>query len=267
MHSAPIRGPAASDAAATEENPLKADPFAQLQLLDVATLDARIDQLRHQLAALPEIAQLSALASEHRERADRVRDGRIRVDDLTKEQKKADLDVEQVKARRERDRSRMDAGLITNPKDLERMSHELESLERRIRTLEDEELEIMEMVEAAQIELTKAEQDLAEADELRTGLTVQKDEKTAELENELALVVGERANAVAPVPADLLALYEKIRAKEGIGAAELRGRQCGGCRLTLNPSDLSVIAKTPVDEVVRCEECTRILVRTPESGL
>ena len=55
-----------------------------------------------------------------------------------------------MKARRTRDRERMDAGLITNPKDLERMTGELESLERRISTLEDEELEVMERLEAAQ---------------------------------------------------------------------------------------------------------------------
>ncbi len=40
-----------------------------------------------------------------------------------------------------------------------------------------------------------------------------------------------------------------------------------GCRLTLNASDLGIIAKLPTDEVVRCEECNRILVRTGESGL
>ena len=47
----------------------------------------------------------------------------------------------------------------------------------------------------------------------------------------------------------------------------LRRRECGGCRLTLNPSDLATIAAAPSDEVVRCEECSRILVRTGESGL
>ena len=40
-----------------------------------------------------------------------------------------------------------------------------------------------------------------------------------------------------------------------------------GCRLTLNASDLGIIAKAPADEVMRCEECNRILVRTGESGL
>ena len=71
------------------------------------------------------------------------------VDDLIVEQKKIDSDVEQVKARRTRDRDRMDRGLVNNPKDLERMQHELVSLERRITSLEDEELEVMERVEEA----------------------------------------------------------------------------------------------------------------------
>ena len=70
------------------------------------------------------------------------------------------------------------------------------------------------------------------------------------------------------MPDDLLALYEKLRAqKDGVGAAALRRRECGGCRLTLNASDLGIIAKAPTDEVMRCEECNRILVRTGESGL
>ena len=72
-----------------------------------------------------------------------VRDAQIAVDDLVAEQEKVDADVEAVKARRTRDRTRMDQGLISNPKDLERMQHELESLERRIASLEDDEIEVM----------------------------------------------------------------------------------------------------------------------------
>ena len=78
----------------------------------------------------------------------------------------------------------------------------------------------------------------------------------------------ERSTIAVGLPADLLALYEKLRAqKDGVGAAALRRRECEGCRLTLNASDLGIIAKAPTDEVLRCEECNRILVRTGESGL
>lgn len=216
---------------------------------------------------MPEHERAASLESARAGLVDRVRDARILVDDLTREQKKADADVEQVKARRERDRTRMDQGLITNPKDLERMSHELESLERRISDLEDVELEVMEHLEAAQQELSRAEQELADTERQLAATIETRDERAGEIDTELATVAGDRAAAVEGLPEDLMALYERIRAAKGVGAAELRARQCGGCRLTLNAADLGVIAKAPADEVVRCEECSRILVRTAESGL
>lgn len=253
---------------APEEPTLKADPFAQLKLLDVQELDSRIDQLRHQLASLPEHEQISALQAARGTLADQERDARILVDDLTREQKKADADVEQVKARRERDRTRMDQGLVTNPKDLERMTHELTTLERRISDLEDAEIEVMERLEEAEGALAATTAQLTSTDEQLAAATVARDERSTELNESLSSVQAERATAVQGLPADLMGLYDRLRAsKQGIAAAALRARQCGGCRLTLNPSDLAVIAKAPVDEVVRCEECSRILVRTAESGL
>ncbi|WP_067433764.1 CT398-like coiled coil hairpin domain-containing protein [Nocardioides jensenii] len=246
---------------------MKADPSAQLKLLDLAAIDARIAQLRHQLASLPEIREIAAIESTQRALNDRVRDARILVDDLTREQKKADQDVEQVKTRRERDRSRVEQGLITNPKDLQRMNHELESLDRRISTLEDEELEVMEKLEEAQAERVRAEREEGEVVEKLAGLAESRDTKSREATAALDQQVDERASALGGLPEDLLALYERIREKQGVGAAELRARQCGGCNMKLNAADLGVIAKAPADDVVRCEECSRILVRTAESGL
>ena len=190
------------------------------------------------------------------------------VDDLAAAQAKADADVEQVKARRTRDRDRMDAGQITNPKDLERMQHELTSLDRRISTLEDEELEVMEQLEEAQATLTQLSGEVAAADERLSGLVTGRDLKAAEIDAELDRLTGERTTAVEGMPEDLLALYEKLRAnKDGVGASELRQRRCNGCQLTIDNAELAVIRAKPSDEVVRCEECQRILVRTGESGL
>lgn len=173
-----------------------------------------------------------------------------------------------MKARRARDRDRMDKGLITNPKDLERMGHELESLERRISTLEDEELEVMEKLEEAQGELTKLEQLVAETDERLAALATARDEKLADLDERLQEVQGRRGPAAEGLPEDLVALYTRLREqKGGVGAAPLRARECGGCRLTIDSVELTRIKGLAEDEVVRCEECQRILVRTAESGL
>jgi uncharacterized protein len=78
----------------------------------------------------------------------------------------------------------------------------------------------------------------------------------------------ERRQTAEGLPEDLMALYARLRAqKGGVGAAALRARRCGGCSLELNAADLAVIAKAPSNEVIRCEECDRILVRTSESGI
>lgn len=223
--------------------------------------------MHHQLSSLPELAEIVGLTAARADLDDQARDARILVDDLTAEQTKADADVEQVKTRRERDRSRIDAGLITNPKDLERMQHELVSLERRIASLEDTEIEVMERLEEAQTTLDSVAEQLAATDERLTVLAKTRDEKAADIEVMLSSLVAERAEAVSGMPEDLMKLYEHLRVQRGVGAAPLQARQCGGCQLTLNSMDLAKIAKAPSDEVVRCEECSRILVRTSESGL
>lgn len=197
-----------------------------------------------------------------------VRDLRIAVDDLGREQRRADADVEQVKTRRERDQGMIDAGQVSDPKALQRMLGELESLHRRIGDLEDVELDVMEQLETAQASLVERTAELATLETEEGELQAALEHKSAELSEEVRTVTAERAPIVAGMPADLIALYEKLRAqKGGVGAAALRRRECGGCRLTLNASDLGLIAKSPTDEVIRCEECNRILVRTGESGL
>jgi uncharacterized protein len=256
------------DASLLRSPRIKADPAAQLALLDLQELDSRADQLRHQRAHLPELAEIATLNGARTEIDDRRRDAQIAVDDLTTEQKKVDLDVEQVKARRSRDQQRMDQGLITNPKDLERMQGELASLERRIGTLEDEELEVMARLEDAEKDLSAATQELAATDDQLSALGASRDEKTSDLERSLADVEAERGPAVALIPADLVALYDRLRAsKGGVGVGALHRRECGGCRLTLDASELAEVRAAPADEVLRHEECQRILVRTPESGL
>jgi predicted nucleic acid-binding Zn-ribbon protein len=247
---------------------VKADPFAQLKLLDVQELDARTDLLRHQLRTLPELAEIERLTAQRRELDDQVRDARIAVDDLTLEQRKVDADVEQVKTRRERDQQRMDQGLVSNPKDLQRMQQEMESLQRRIVSLEDDELEVMERLDEAQRTLDSLTAQLSETDARLAELSASRDQKAAALEQSLGEVAGQRGPVVAELPADLLALYDRLReSKGGVGAALLRARRCEGCNLDIDNAELAQIRSASSDTVIRCEECSRILVRTSESGV
>jgi predicted nucleic acid-binding Zn-ribbon protein len=106
----------------------------------------------------------------------------------------------------------------------------------------------------------KAEQELADAQRRR-------DEALADLDTTQARREADRENLVPKLPENLLALYERVRAHKGIGAALLKSRRCGACQLELDRSSIAEIKAAPDDEVVQCENCDAILVRTPESGL
>ena len=144
----------------------------------------------------------------------------------------------------------------------------MESLERRITTLEDEELEVMARLEDAQRGLAELTHQLGESDARRTRLEKARDARYAEIDAELAELAARRGPVAEAVPADLMALYDRLRAaKNGVGAAALRARQCSGCMLSLDNAEVGRFRAAADDEVLRCEECQRILVRTEESGL
>jgi uncharacterized protein len=247
---------------------VKASPEAQLRLLDLADLDAELGRLEHRRRGLPEHAELSQLEQRERGLRDEISALEAREGDLKREQGKAEADVEQVRGRIGRDRVRLDAGQVSSPKELENLQSEIESLLRRQSDLEDVELEIMERRESAQARLSEAGTErTAVATEIQS-VTARRDEILAELAEQSAKASGRRAAVVAEEPADLLDLYERLRAQQaGVGAAALRRGQCQGCHLSLNTVDLNAIRAAAPDEVLRCEECRRILVRTAESGL
>jgi predicted nucleic acid-binding Zn-ribbon protein len=245
---------------------VKADPEAQRRLLDLQAIDTALAQLDHRRRTLPEHAELDTLARE----LSALEDERVRaqsgVDDIARDVSRMEKDVEQVRVRADRDRARLDAG--TGPaKELEALQHELATLSRRQSELEDAELELMEQQEQAQGVLDGIESRLGAARTTRDETQARRDETVTQIDQDRAFRLDGRAKVASDLPADLLGLYERIRESTGMGAALLRAGRCEGCRLELSGSDRAQVKATAPDEVVRHEECGRILVRTNESGL
>ena len=217
---------------------------------------------------MPAIAELAALEVQRTTLRDRIVGAETEESDVARQQAKADADVEQVRSRASRDQQRLDSGVLTSPKDLENLQHELESLARRQAELEDVELEVMERLEDVQTRLAALRAELAEVDRAAEALTVTRDDALADLAKDREFVTRQRADVARDLPEDLATLYEKLRADNGgVGAARLHQGRCEGCRLELNATELSRARAAEPDEVLRCEECRRILVRTNESGL
>ncbi|GGO80204.1 hypothetical protein GCM10012280_01520 [Wenjunlia tyrosinilytica] len=188
--------------------------------------------------------------------------------DNAREQTKAEQDVDQVRTRAVRDQQRLDSGAVSSPKDLENLQREIASLAKRQADLEDVVLEVMERRESTQaraVELTQRLESLegktAEAEGRRAAAS-------EEIDTEIASLTKEREVLVGAIPADLLKLYEKLRDQAGgVAAARLYQRRCEGCRLELGVTELNEVRAAAPDTVVRCENCRRILVRTPDSGI
>ncbi|KPC62494.1 hypothetical protein ADL29_19115 [Streptomyces chattanoogensis] len=248
--------------------PLNAAPADQIRLLDVQALDVRLTQLAHRRKNLPELAELATLEADLTQQRDLLVAAQTEESDTSREQTKAEQDVDQVRQRAARDQKRLDSGAVTSPKDLENLQHELTSLAKRQGDLEDVVLEVMERREAAQERVTELTGRVEAIQAKVDDAAARRDAAHAEIDAEAATATKERELTVADIPADLLKLYDKIRAKEGgIGAARLYQRRCEGCRLELNITELNDVRAAAADTVVRCENCTRILVRTPDSGL
>ena len=247
---------------------MRAEPSAQLRLLDLQDLDTKLAQLAHRRRGVPHIAELAALEGKSAAVRDREVAVRTQVADLEQELAKAEADVTQVRERITRDRSLLETGAVSSARQLSDLQHEVDSLTRRVSDLEDAELEVMETLEQTQARLHDVVRDRDELSRAREAAQVARDAAFAEVDAEVARVATERARVVAEVPGDLVTLYERIRADQGgVGAAALYRGRCQGCQLTLTPADLGRIRGEAADEVVRCEECRRIIVRTPESGL
>ncbi|WP_091789451.1 zinc ribbon domain-containing protein [Pedococcus dokdonensis] len=246
---------------------MKADPSRQWRLLDLQAIDTRLDQIGHARKSLPEHARLAELETKAEGLDSLLVRARTELGDIQREVAKAEADVQLVRDRAARDQSRLDAGTGT-AKDLQAIQHELASLVRRQSELEDVELEVMERAEDAESAVTQLEAERATLTEQLTAATESRDAALADLDAEAVRVAAPRADIVAGVGDDLVALYDKIRAQSGgLAAAPLRQRRCGGCQLELNNVDMNRIKAAPADELLRCEECRRILVRTAESGL
>jgi uncharacterized protein len=239
----------------------------QWRLLEVQAHDNRLHQLTHKERTLPEHANVATFEARLAEVNAELVTAKTAAGDLRRAVAKAEADVEQVRQRVVRNRTRLEAG--QGPaKELTALQHELDNLAARQSVLEDAELEVMERQEAADAVLVTI---TADYDQVAADLEAARAARDAQLDGIRAETAAEeqaRSAAAAGIPAPLLELYEKVRAhSHGVGAARLYQRRCEGCNMQMTPNDLQKIKAAPMDEVIRCQECMRILVRTADSGL
>lgn len=247
---------------------MKAEPAAQARLLDLQELDTELQRLDHRTRTLPEVAEADRLKERVEQLETELITAQTRVSDVARQQRKAESDVDQVRTRADRNTKRLELGQITNAKELQNLQSEIASLGRRQAELEEIVLEVMELAEELDAEVVRLTTEREESVAKYTEVVARRDTAVAGIQWDRTRLTQDRERVVAEIPADLLTLYDKLRGQyDGVGAAPLRYGRCGGCKLALSTVELNEIRDEVTDEVARCENCRRILIRTEESGL
>lgn len=232
------------------------------QLLVVQEHDTRADQLRHRRTALPERQALVEAESARKgvEQDLAAVDGRRHV--LGREQKRLEDDIALTQDRVTTVDRALYGRNTSNPRELQALQDEVNSLKRRISLLEDEELVVLEQLEPIDAARQLRAVELARLEDEIERLSAVVTAAEAELDVELQANLVERAEAAGAVATELMAEYEAIRARSaGVGVARLVAGVCGGCHLRLPAVEVDRIKKQPPDVVVHCDDCGRLLVR------
>lgn len=244
---------------------LKAAPESQALLLELQALDTKLNQLGHRANTLPELTTIAALSTERETLRGAVGEQSGAWEDAQLELKRTAADVAVVEARVTRDKERLQTS--ASVKDVAALEQELAALARRQSDLEDIELAVMETVDQRAAVLAASRAELEALDASIAEAATSRDEALAELDADRQRATASRTEIAGRVPDDLIALYEKQRARYGVGASLLRGGVSGASGVTLNSSDMVTVRAAAPDDVLLCPDSSAILVRTNESGL
>ncbi|HEV2811562.1 MAG TPA: C4-type zinc ribbon domain-containing protein [Acidimicrobiales bacterium] len=237
-----------------------ADPSLEA-LLEVQARDLAIDQLRYRRQALPQRQALEAVTATLAGVERSIGAATARIHELERQQRRLEDDIDLIEAKAQDSESRLYGGQVHAPKELQALATEVKSLRNRKSLREDELLEVMEEAEPLHAEIDRLQ---AEAQ----ALTIESDRLAGAIADEEATIDGQKAGEMAArtdiaakVSENLLATYEKLRHRlNGVGIARVDVGRCTGCHLSLSAVELDSLRRAAEGEVVRHEECGRILV-------
>jgi predicted nucleic acid-binding Zn-ribbon protein len=205
-----------------------------------------IERIESRLESDPEVVTLEENFEAARAAQEAVA-GRLRDSDRAREEHRTKL--------RSREKELM-SGRIRNPTELMQMSDEVQHMKARFVEEEEAELQLMEDAEAADEAMRTA---TAELEAARSRVAGEAPGLRAVLEgwrSELAEVEAEKEQIWAELPPAAQTAYSRQRVQPAV--AEVRNNQCTACRVTVTSSGMQMLRKG--DEIVRCENCGRILV-------
>ncbi len=229
------------------------------ELIALQNADTAIRRTEAELNAIPQ--RRAEIEQEFEQRAFEFRAVELKRDEAAAT--RARLEIEIAEARQQAERSERNLMSSQNEKDYAAAIRESDAVRKHISTLESQTLEQMEMLEASEKELAERAPQVAVLREETNQKLKELDEGARAGEERLMDLRKERERLVASLPKSTTAVYSRIstRIRGGVAVAEARNYSCTACLITLRPQVMSAIRRG--DEIVMCENCSRILYYVP----
>jgi predicted nucleic acid-binding Zn-ribbon protein len=240
---------------------LAAEEGVKISIMSQVDLLYRLQQAENEIGEdrerLAEVIRLQSESVELIRARNRAASAEAELHGLRARQNDLNLELDGLSDKAKRSEDRLYSGLVTNPKELEDLQHEMESLSRRISSLEDELLEAMIEVEDAEGE-DQAADDLLKQIETKWVETAKRctEEQVSPLARigELSEQKIQLAELALP---ETMAAYEQAGRRAGeIAVAGLKDGRCRGCLVSVSANQ---IKDADEGEMVVCDNCGRIL--------
>lgn len=181
--------------------------------------------------------------------------------ELKQAAKDLELQDKAVEERLKRLQKDLYGGKIVNPREVEAMEHEIESLKRQRGEMDLRLLELWERLPEAERALEDPRTRLEELESKFSDAEEKLGAERAVLEEEYSKLAAARPRFLEGLSPGLLARYDAIRQRQsGIGMAEAtKDGLCGACGTTL---PRSAIENAKLGQIATCQECHRIVYAT-----
>jgi uncharacterized protein len=227
-------------------------------VIQLQNFDQKITALEKEVAAFPKhIAAIEKTLDAHVRKLEADK-AALLANQKDRKKMEGDIQVHQQKISKLRDQM---LGAKNNEQ-YKAFQHEIEYVEKEIRTAEDRILELMTQSEPLDGNVKKAEAALKEEKQQVDAEKNLARERTAKDQKELDQIRAERTEAAGKLPRATLAAYDRVRKKWGgvVIAEAVKGR-CTACQIVLRPQYVQELRRG--DQLMFCESCGRFLYHNP----
>ena len=222
-------------------------------LVDLHKADVELRRFDSELAALPQKkGAIDAQIVADRAALDAAK---ASLDGQSKDRKRLELEVQDFETKRSKYKGQL--GEVKTNKEYTALLHEIENVDREIRSREDSILEAMEKVEGGQSKVKAEEAAFKSVESARRDEIKSIEGKIKECEEQRAAIAATREKKVGALKPDLLAEYSRILARRGTALSEAKDGACTMCHVKLRAQVFVDVKRN--DAIITCSSCSRIM--------